>query len=42
MDGAVEAINFANMAAQEVDWLTCRQAMDNYLQNSFLVIDDED
>lgn len=42
VDGAVEAINFANMAAQEVDWLTCRQAMDNYLQNSFLVIDDEE
>ena len=35
-------INFAAMAAQEVDWEACRAAMAYYLQNSFLVVDDED
>ena len=41
-DGAVRPINFAAMAAQEVDWEACRAAMAYYLQNSFLVVDDED
>ncbi len=41
-DGAVKPINFAAMAAQEVDWEACRAAMAYYLQNSFLVVDDED
>jgi len=41
-DGAVSAINFAAMAAQELDWEACRQAMANYLQNSFLVIDEDE
>ncbi len=41
-DGAVQAINYLEMAAQEVDWEACRAAMADYLQNSFLVIDDED
>ncbi len=41
-ENAVKPIDFANMAAQEVDWEACRTAMADYLQNSFLVIDDED
>ena len=41
-DGAVTPITFASMAAQEIDWEVCRQTMANYLQNSFLVIDDEE
>lgn len=41
-DGAVTPITFAAMAAQEVDWDICRQSMANYLQNSFLVIEDEE
>ena len=41
-DGAVTPLTFASMATQEVDWEACRQAMANYLQNSFLVIDDEE
>ena len=40
-DGAVSPITYAAMATQEVDWEVCRQSMANYLQNSFLVIDDE-
>ncbi len=40
-DGAVHPIDYANMAAQEVDWEACRAAMADYLQNSFLVIDDD-
>ena len=40
-DGAVKPIHYQDMAAQEVDWAACRAAMANYLQNSFLVIDDE-
>ncbi len=41
-DGAVRPITFASMATQELDWDACRQTMANYLQNSFLVIDDEE
>ncbi len=42
VDGAVRAINHANMMAQEVNWPVCREAMYDYLQNSWLVMDDED
>ncbi len=41
-DGAATPINYAAMAVQEIDWDVCRQTMANYLQTSFLVIDDED
>ncbi len=41
-DGAVRPINYAAMAAQELDWEACRQAMANYLQTSFLVIDEDE
>ncbi len=41
-EGAVHPIDFANMSAQELDWEACRQAMASYLQNSFLVLDEED
>ena len=41
-DGAVRAINYASMAAQEVDWAACRASMDYFLQNSFLVVDEEE
>ncbi len=41
-DGAATPITYANMAVQEIDWETCRRAMANYLQTSFLVIDDEE
>ena len=42
VDGAVKAINYAGMAVQEVDWATCRVSMRDYLENSFLVMDDEE
>ena len=41
-DGAVTPITYAGMSVQEIDWVACRQAMDEYLQNSFLVLDDEE
>ena len=41
VDGAVHAIRYAGMAAQEVDWKMCREAMADYLENSFLVLHDE-
>ncbi len=41
-DGAATPITYAGMSVQEIDWVTCRQAMDEYLQNSFLVLDDEE
>lgn len=41
-DGAVKPITYAGMSVQELDWDACRQAMANYLQTSFLVIDDEE
>ena len=40
-DGAVEPITYASMAVQEIDWNVCRQAMQDYLQNSFLVRDED-
>ena len=42
VDGAVRAINHANMMAQEVNWPVCREAMYDFLQNSWLVMDDDD
>lgn len=41
-DGAATPITYAGMSAQEVDWEVCREAMADYLQNSFLVLDDDD
>jgi len=41
-DGAVTPITFASMAVQEVDWEVCRQVMADYLQNSFLVVDEDE
>ena len=41
-DGAVTPITFASMAVQEIDWAKCREAMADYLKNSFLVVNDED
>ena len=41
-DGAATPITYAGMSVQEIDWPACRQAMDEYLQNSFLVLDEED
>ena len=41
-DGAAHPINYANMSAQELDWEVCRQAMEDFLQSSFLVVDDEE
>lgn len=42
VDGASSPINYANMSVQEIDWPVCREAFADYLQNSFLVMDDED
>ena len=39
-DDAVQPIQYAGMAAQQVDWAACRQEMANYLENSFLVLDE--
>lgn len=41
-DGAATPITYAGMSVQEINWVACRQAMDEYLQNSFLVLDDEE
>lgn len=41
-DNAVRRINFANMMAEEINWSYTRELMADYLQNSFLVVDDED
>ena len=42
VEGASRSITYASMAAQEIDWDKCRQAMNDYLENSFLVVDEED
>ena len=42
VDGASHPLTHAGMATQEIDWPVCRQAMLNYLNSSFLVLDDEE
>ena len=39
-DGDATPINYASMAVQEINWVHSREVMDDYLQNSFLVLDD--
>ncbi len=39
-DGAVRRIQFAAMAAEELNWPYCREIFHNYLQNSILVADE--
>lgn len=41
-DGMVHPINYAGMAAQELDWPGCREALQNYFNSSWLVYDDEE
>ena len=41
-DGDATPINYASMAVQEIDGVHSREVMDDYLQNSFLVLDDDD
>lgn len=41
-NGAATPITYANMAVQEIDWEKCREEMAYYLENSFLVIDEDD
>ena len=40
-DGAVRRIMFAKMMTEEINWPFCREAFADYLENSFLVVDDE-
>ncbi len=42
VEGAVRSHHYAGMATQEINWGHCREEMADYLQNSFLVADDED
>jgi len=41
-DSAARAIKYAGMTTQEIDWAACRVSMADYLQNSFLVMDDDE
>ena len=41
-DGMVHPINYAGMAAQELDWPGCRDALKDFLNSSWLVFDDEE
>lgn len=40
-DGAATPITYASMSVQEIDWDACRAAMEDYLQNSFLIMDED-
>ena len=40
-DGMVSPINYAGMAVQELDWVGCRKAMQDFLNSSWLVYDEE-
>ena len=41
-DEDVRPITYANMSAKEINWPSAREKMTDFLQNSFLVIDDDD
>ena len=41
-EGAVRRILFAKMMTEELNWPVCRDAFASYLQNSFLVAEDDD
>ena len=41
-EGDSRPINYAEMAAKEINWPAARAKMQDFLQNSFLVIDDDD
>ncbi|MCH5286439.1 MAG: LCP family protein [Christensenellaceae bacterium] len=41
-DGLVSPINYAGMAVQELDWPACREALNDFLNSSWLVYDDEE
>ena len=41
-DNAVRRIMFAKMMTEEINWPLCREHMADYLQNSFLVADEDD
>lgn len=41
-ENAYRPILYLRMQTEEVNWAICRRAMKDYLQNSFLVIDEED
>ena len=40
-DGAATPITYASMSVQEIDWDACRAAMEDYLQNRFLIMDED-
>ena len=40
-DGAATPITYASMSVQEIDWDACRAAMEDYLQNSVLIMDED-
>ena len=42
VDNASRPILHARMTAQEINWPVCREAMADFLQNSWLVMDDDD
>jgi len=41
MDGAYNGLTYAAMAVQQADYDLCRKAMADFLENSYLVIDDD-
>lgn len=41
-DDAVSPITYAGMSVQELDWEKCREDMQDFLQSSFLVLDDDE
>ena len=41
-DGMVSPISYAGMSVQQLNWEGCREAMEDYLGSSFLVLDDDD
>lgn len=40
-DNAVHPITYVGMAVQELDWPVCRAVMQDYLENSFLVLEQD-
>ena len=41
-DDAVQGITYAGMSAQEIDWVKSREDMKDFLESSWLVMDDDE
>ncbi len=42
VDGAYKSINYVGMSVKDIDWVTCRSALQDFLTSGWLVVEDEE